>query len=57
MLAAPVSGATVKVIAPPPVPDVGPVSVIHGALLEAVQPQPPPASIVAEPEPPFDANG
>ena len=55
--AAPVRGATVKAMLPPPLPDAGPVSVIQGALLEAVQVQPPPASIVAEPVPPLGENG
>ena len=55
--AAPVSGATVKAIVPLPLPEVGPVNVIHAALLPALQGHPPSASIRAEPLPPADEKG
>jgi hypothetical protein len=54
--AGPVTGATVKLMPPPPLPDVGPVSAIHGDSLAAVHAHPAADSIVAEPVPPCAPN-
>jgi hypothetical protein len=47
-----VLAATLKVTGPDPDPDAPPVIVIHGGLLDAVQPQPVPAVTVLLPVPP-----
>ena len=54
--AAPVSAATVKAMPPLPLPEVGPVSVIHETPLDAVQLHPLDDSTVAEPAPPWAPN-
>jgi hypothetical protein len=54
--AGPATGATEKLMPPLPVPDVGPVKVIHDTPLAALQAHPDPVAIVAVPVPPCAPN-